>query len=87
MKRKKKKDLALKDAPPGTEVTIISPCFWMAPKQHRPSPHPAYLEADAAETECDVSGLHAEECPHPYPEYLTLRLHGPKAKEKNVSFS
>ena len=54
----------------------------MAPRQHRPSPHPAYLEADAAETECDAAGLRAEECPHPYLEYLTWRLHGPKAKRE-----
>lgn len=58
----------------------------MAPRQHQPSPHPAYLEADAAETECDAAGLRAEECPHPYPEYLTWHLHGPKARREKCLF-
>lgn len=54
----------------------------MAPRQHQPSPHLAYLEVDVAETRCDASELHAKEYPHPYPEYLIWHLHGPKAKRE-----
>lgn len=61
---------------------LYSLCFWMAPRQHPPSPHLAYLGADVAETKCDALELHAKEYPHPYPEYPAWHLHGPKAKRE-----
>lgn len=61
---------------------LYSLYFWMAPRWHLPSLHPAYLATDAAETKYDASELHAKEYPHPYLEYLIWHLHEPKAERK-----